>query len=93
MDIQGKELALARVDRAADCMNVKPRDMLIAMLHDIDTGKLKCDGLLLVYVNRPVDGPWSIGSYRANMSRDAEIVALHMRITEATEQWRKPDGN
>lgn len=81
------ELAPKRVDKATDNMDVRPVDLLRAMAHDIERGELKCDGLLLIYANRPKDGPWDYGAYRCGMSRDQEVVTLVMTQERAIRHW------
>lgn len=84
------ELAIARVNAAKDNGSVKPIDLLKAMIHDLETGVITADGLILVYANRPAEkAPWSFGRYVCGMTYDQEIVALHMRLAAITEAWRE----
>lgn len=63
-----EQLAAARVDKAKDAMAVKPVDLLRAMIHDIETGKLVTDGLAIVWAQRPAEGAWDYGTYRCGMT-------------------------
>lgn len=83
-----ERLSGGRVDRAADCMEVKPVDLLRAMALDISTGKLDADGLVLIYINRPKEAAWDIGHYVCGLSR-LEVLGLMPLIQESIiRRWR-----
>lgn len=46
-----EKLASLRVDRASDNRDIKPVDLLRAMVHDIESGRINADGLILLYVD------------------------------------------
>jgi hypothetical protein len=75
------ELAIKRVERETDNLKVAPLDLLKLMLHDIQTGAIKPDGLLLLYFERPKEGERSMGTYRANVTWEQEVAYLQMQIT------------
>lgn len=81
------ELASKRVEKAKDNMDVRPVDLLRAMATDIERGEIKCDGLLLIYANRPKDGPWEYGAYRCGMTRDQEVVTLAVTQERTIRKW------
>lgn len=82
------ELAVKRVKKANDNSEVRPVDLLRTMAHDIENGIIKCDGLLLLYVDRPKDGSWTYGSYRCGLARDQEVLTLVMHQERAIRNWR-----
>lgn len=82
-----EKLSALRVDKRPYNKDVSPLDLLRAAAHDIETGKLKCDGLLIVFMDRPAEGAWEHSSYRANMTADAELVALELSRHKCLTQW------
>lgn len=87
--ISPDELAAARVDRENDNTKVRPADLLRAMAHDIETGVLKVDALLLLYMNRPKGASWDWGSYRCGLTRDQEVVILALAQERTIRNWRE----
>lgn len=81
------ELAPKRVDKAKDNADIRPVDLLRAMATDIERGEITCDGLLLIYANRPKDGPWIYGAYRCGMARDQEVVTLAIMQERTIRYW------
>ena len=82
-------LLAARISRMPDNKDVKPADLCRVMAHDIDTGLLKADGVVLVYMWRPEEGAWDFGRYTANMTHDEELVALTLAKEKAMRAWFK----
>ena len=62
------DLAVARVNKATDNKDVAVRDLLITALADLDSGQLKADSCLLIFVEKKASG-WSTHSYRAQLDR------------------------
>lgn len=83
------ELAIARVNRAANNTDVRPVDLLRAMADDIEKGKIKVDGLVLLYANRPANSAWDYGAYRCGMTRDQELVTIVMAQERTIRNWRE----
>lgn len=82
-------LVSARIGRMNGNRDVKPADLCRAMAHDIDTGALKADGLVLVWMWRPEEGDWDCGRYLANMRSDQELVALELAKQSCMDKWRR----
>lgn len=82
-------LLSARIGRAKSNLDVKPADLCRTMAHDIDTGFIKADGVVLVYMWRPEDGDWDCGRYLANMRTDQELVALELARQACLDNWRR----
>jgi hypothetical protein len=82
------DLAVARVARETNNTKVKPTDLLRAMIHDIETGELEVDGLLLLYALRPENARWTYGAYRSGMTRDQEVVTLAVMNERVLREWR-----
>jgi hypothetical protein len=85
-----EELAWHRVERADDCLKVRPIDLLRAAAHDIETGKIQCDAVLILYAHRPQDAAWTLGDYRAGLSRDQQLVLLEMGKRRCIDRWINP---
>lgn len=81
------EVTRRRLDNVADCRELSPIDILRAMIDDIQRGELDCDGLLLVWCKRPAEGEWKAGTYRANLTRDAELVQLELAKERLMDRW------
>ena len=89
------ELALARVnaaDKKGSNVNVSRIDLVKAFLHDLESGEIVADGLLLIYANRTPMGSdtpnWTYGTYRCGMTRDQEVLTLTMRQSAAIAEWK-----
>lgn len=83
-----ERMASMRCDRAASNLHVKPIDLLRAAAHDVETGLVKCDGVLILFAYRPEDGDWQYDNYRAGLTRDQEIVTLSLAQERVIRQWR-----
>lgn len=82
-----EKLAAKRVERASDNADVRPIDLLRAMANDIESGQLECDGLLIIFRNRPAVGDWSFGSYRCRLTRDEEAGTLMLAQDRFMKRW------
>lgn len=82
-----EKLAALRVGKADDNKDVKPVDLLRAMIHDIESGELKCDGLLLVWLDRPEEGNWDYGVYRSNVTRIEELAWYRLLEWSHLHRW------
>lgn len=83
-----ENLSARRADRATDSTEVTPLDMLRATAHDIATGKVEFDSLLIIGITRPDEGPWTYEVSRANLPRDQELVALTMCADSCIRRWK-----
>ncbi|MGH6892916.1 MAG: hypothetical protein ACRD3R_06660 [Terriglobales bacterium] len=84
------DLASRRVDRAKSNQDVRPVDLLRAMADDIESGRLQCDGLVLLYLHRPPTGQWGSGTYRAGVTYDQEFVAIELARERCLRKWLQP---
>lgn len=80
-------LLSARVGKANDSRDVKPADLCRVLAHDIDTGAVKADSVVLVFMDRPEHADWDVGRYVANMSCDQELVALELAKEQCIRRW------
>lgn len=81
------DLAVKRFERAKDCHEVSPLDTLRTMIHDIETGVVKCDGLLVIAVNRDQKNPTYFQAYRSRLRRDEEVMILEAQKYKALKRW------
>lgn len=81
------ELSKRRVDKAIDNKTVSPVDLLRAMADDIESGRLKVDGLLLLYCWRPSEGVWDYGGYRCGLTYDQQLVMVDLAHERIIRQW------
>ena len=81
------DIERARIDRAKDNTKVNVRDLLRLALDDLDNGELKCDGCILVFINRPEVGDWDQDIYRSNIDRCAEVSMLTVAQHRAIKRW------
>jgi hypothetical protein len=82
------ELASARVKRENDNMKVNPVDLLRSIVHDIETGKLNIDGVMVLTTYRPTGEPWTFDSFRAGMTRMDELGTLALAQERCVRTWR-----
>ena len=82
------ELTRRRIETADDNVGLRPQDILRFAADEIDAGRQKADGLLVLTVHRPETGEWEMDSYRANLSRDQELVALVLAQESCIRRWR-----
>jgi hypothetical protein len=85
-----ERLASLRCDKAEGNVEVKPLDLLRAACHDIETGRVKADSLLILFAHCPaaLDEPWTFETYRAGCTRDREVVLLNLQLAKAIDSWR-----
>lgn len=85
-----EKLASIRCDRTKSNMETRVIDLLRAAAHDIETGKVKADSLLILFGDCPtsINEPWAFETYRAGCTRDREIVMLTMGLDKAIRNWR-----
>lgn len=82
-----EELAAKRVERAKNSMDVTPIDVLLAMVADIRSGKVKCNSVLIAALDHHEVGNWEFTCYRANMPSDREIVVLELAKRRCLTNW------
>lgn len=82
-----EKLASKRMDRTKDSSEANVLDVLRAAAHDVEVGTIKADCVLVVFLNRPKDGPWMHDTYRANLTYDQELVALELSKAKCLHRW------
>jgi hypothetical protein len=85
-----EKLAALRCEREPGNLAVKPIDILRAAAHDLENGQVKCDGVLILFADRPapVNESWTFEAYRAGLTRDQEVVLLTMSLERTIRNWR-----
>ena len=86
------EFTRKRIETADDAMEVTPSQMLRFVADEIDAGRQNCDGLVVLTTFRPEDGAWEYDTFRANLSRDQELVALVLAHESCIRRWRDAGG-
>jgi hypothetical protein len=84
------KLAALRVGKAEDNKDITPLDLLRTMIHDIETGALKVDGLMILWFNRPKGEDWDMGSYRARVDRVEQLAFLELAKERHIRGWLNP---
>ena len=80
------EFTIKRVARMVSNKECTPVELLRYVLHEIETGEIKPDGLMIMAVQR--DGStWDTARYRANLTREAEIALLASSQHKAIRDW------
>lgn len=84
-----ERLASKRCDKAENNMDVTPLDLLRAAAHDMESGSVKANSIIILFGHcpGPTDEPWTFETYRAGCTRDREIVLLNMQLAKAVRQW------
>lgn len=82
------EFERKRLNKIDDVTKISPREILQLAIDDIDSGKLVCDGLLILAINRPEDEAWSFDAYRSNVTKDQEIMLTSRTNYKAIERWK-----
>lgn len=77
-----------RIETANDNVGMRPQDVLRFAADEIDAGRQRADSMVLLLINRPEGGEWEYDSYRANLSRDQELVALVLAQESCIRRWR-----
>lgn len=78
-----------RADRAKDNAEITPADLLRTALYDLEEGKAKWDGLLMLGVARQENGDLTFNVYRSNVSRSDELVLLEFAKLRHLERWNE----
>ena len=86
------DLVRARLNRIVSNTAMRPIELLKLMIDDIERGKLKCDGLVVLTANRPDGRPWTYETYRCGMPREQELVTIVMAQERTIRNWRLEDG-
>lgn len=95
-----EKLAAKRLDKTSTSMNASPLDLLRAAAHDLETGRVPCDGIVIVFMHRPGlyeqgkenDEPWTCTVHRAKMTADQELVALELAKDQCKHRWLDHHG-
>lgn len=82
-----EKMAAMRLSKMTDNKDAKPIDLLRAAIHDIETGALQCDGMMLVWMVRPKDSDWDYGVYRANVTRIEELAWYRLLEHSHLHKW------
>jgi hypothetical protein len=86
------EVTRARLARTANNKDVSPADLLRMVIDDIERGEIDPDGLAVIWCKRPSeDEPWNCGTYRANLTRDQELVQLRLAERRLMRGWLGDD--
>lgn len=86
-DIKPYQFVSKRADKAKKNSEITCVELLQSMIHDIETGQVKCDGMVIAYCLRPTGKPWDFGRYRSNLTRDAECMLLQVSTHKAIQGW------
>lgn len=85
-----EKLAAFRIGRLASNLDVRPIDLLRAAAHDVETGEVKCTGVLVVLVN--ASEAWDVATMRAGLKWNDELTALQLELFRHTwRQFRETD--
>ena len=77
------DLDVARAERDCDQFAVSPATVLKLALSDIGTGKIKPNRLLVVAIDDQGDGQLVVGTYRAHLPWEKELVVLDLQHARA----------
>lgn len=75
-----EKLAAARVARIEDNLAARPIDVLRSAAHDVETGKIKCTGVLIIMVDQAPPEVWGAATLRAGLSWKDEMTALQLEL-------------
>ena len=84
------ELAIARVNNATDNTKVSPTDILKVALHDIETGVIQCDTLLVIAISKRPECE-DINYLRCNVTRIEEVAYFEMAKYKSLKAWRNEE--
>lgn len=86
-----ERLASLRCDKVTNNTKVTPLDLLRAAAHDLETGKVKADSIMILFAHCPaaIDEPWTFESYRAGCTRDREVALLNLQLSKTIRQWQE----
>ncbi len=80
-----EKLASLRIDRLDSNMDVRPIDLLRAAAHEIESGSVKCTGVLVLFVD--TGEPWDIPcTMRAGLRWNDELTALQLELFRHTRR-------
>lgn len=81
------EFERARLERIDDNMKITAVELMKLLIADIESGKVKIDGIVILTALRPDNGRWEFETRRAGMTRDQELVALTMAKDRCIRNW------
>ena len=81
------EVTRRRLQTIENSEDIKPAELLRMVLDDIERGAISPDGILVLYCTRPEDGEWVCGTYRANLTRDQELVQIELAKMRCLRDW------
>lgn len=80
------EFVAKRVQRMSDNDHCTPVELLKLVLHEIDTGAVKADSIMIITVDRSGEG-WVVQRFRAKLTRETEIALLTTSQYKAIRDW------
>lgn len=83
------EFSRKRLNAVKDSRDLSVVELLRLAIDDIEKGELVCDGVVVVFTDRPDDKNWTYETYRANMPSDQEVVALELAKERCIHRWLK----
>ena len=88
------DLDIAKADRAKDCGEVTPEQMLKVALRNLQQDNRKCvRAYLAVYFVANADDPLcpeEMETYRSNMTRAEEVAYIDLCWDHAMHEWGNP---
>lgn len=81
------EVTRKRLQSIECSKDIKPVELLRMVIDDIERGEINPDGLIVIWCRRPQDEDWSSGTYRSNITRDAELVHLEVAKHRCLNAW------
>jgi hypothetical protein len=84
------DLSIRRVERQPDNKKVNPIDLLKKVIHDIETGEIKADAILILPLEI-TDGAWTRTVYRAGLSVADELTLLSLSHRKTMDWWMGVD--
>lgn len=81
-----EKLAALRVGRLDSNLDAKPIDLLRAAAHDVETGSVRCSGVLILFVDSAQES-WDVSTMRAGLRWNDELTALQLELFRHT--WRQ----
>lgn len=88
------EVTRRRLQSIENSRDITPVELLRMVLDDIERGEINPDGLVVIWCRRPKAGDdrgWECGTYRANMTRDQELVQLRLAERRCMRSWFDED--
>lgn len=80
------EFTSKRVSKMKDNAQCTPVELLRHVLYEIESGEISPDCLIILAAQRDGSG-WDMATYRANLSREAEIAVLASAQYKAIRDW------